>query len=112
MNINIQVAHMVYGEGDDITLNYVLPDTSRAFMKITDPLLSLRKLGVYVVNSQELRRQLETIRGLAINNNTTNIPMSSLVKMAVSNSPREIIKELQFAEQQFAEQQQAQQQHE
>lgn len=112
MNINIQVAQLVYGKEDDITLNYILPDTNRAFMKVTDPLLSLRKLGVYVVNSQELRRQLETIRGLAINNNTTNIPMSSLVKMAVSNSPREIVKELQFAEQQFAEQQQAQQQHE
>ena len=112
MNINIQVAQMVYGEQDDITLNYILPDTTRQFFRVHDPLLSLRKIGVYVVNSQELRRQLEVIRNLAINNNTTNLPMSSLAKMVTSNSPREIIKELEFGEQRMQEQQAQQQQHE
>ncbi len=112
MNTNIEVAQQVYGDAKDLTLDYVLPDTSRAFITVNDEDLSLRKLGVYVVNSQELQRQLDTIRQLAINNNTTKLPMSALTKMAMLNSPREIIKELEYAEKINDRQIQAQQQHE
>lgn len=104
---NVEIAQFVYAKEKDITLNYTMSDLSRGFVTITDPDLLLRDLGVYPTFSQEVTRQLETIRQLAINNNTTNMPMSSLVDMLSMNSVREIQKSLQKAEANFAKQQQA-----
>ena len=104
---NVEIAQFVFAKEKDITLNYTMSDLSRGFVTITDPDLLLRDLGVYPTFSQEITRQLETIRQLAINNNTTNMPMSSLVNMLTMNSVREIQKALQKSESDFAKQQQA-----
>lgn len=107
LQANVEIAQFVYAKEKDITLNYTMSDLSRGFVTITDPDLLLRDLGVYPTFSQEITRQLETIRQLAINNNTTNMPMSSLVNMLTMNSIREIQKSLQKAEADFSKQQQA-----
>lgn len=107
LQANVEIAQHVYAKEKDITLNYTSSDLSRAFVSITDPDLLLRDLGVYPTFSQEITRQLETIRQLAINNNTTNIPMSKLVNMITMNSVREIQKALESSEVDFAKQQQA-----
>lgn len=107
LQANVEIAQFVYSKEKDITLNYTMSDLSRAFVTLTDPDLLLRDLGVYPTFSQEITRQLETIRQLAINNNTTNMPMSKLVNMITMNSVREIQKALEQSEAEFAKQQQA-----
>jgi hypothetical protein len=107
LQANIEIAQFVYSKEKDITLNYTMSDLSRGFVNITDPDLLLRDLGVYPTFSQEITRQLETIRQLAINNNTTNMPMSALTDMLTMNSVREIQQALRKSEDNFNKQQQA-----
>ena len=112
LQANVEIAQYVYSREKDITLMYTMSDLSRGYVTITDPDLLLRDLGVYPTFSQEVTRQLETIRQLALNNNTANIPLSGLAQMLTLNSTKDIVNELKNAEAKQAEQQaqQAQQQ--
>jgi hypothetical protein len=112
LQANVEIAQYVYAREKDITLMYTMSDLSRGYVTITDPDLLLRDLGVYPTFSQEITRQLETIRQLALNNNTANIPLSGLAQMLTLNSTKDIVNELKNAESKQAEQQaqQAQQQ--
>lgn len=107
LQANVEIAQYVYSREKDITLMYTMSDLSRGYVTITDPNLLLRDLGVYPTFSQEITRQLETIRQLALNNNTANIPLSGLAQMLTLNSTKDIVNELKNAEARAAEQAQA-----
>lgn len=107
LQANVEIAQYVYAREKDITLMYTMSDLSRGYVTITDPDLLLRDLGVYPTFSQEITRQLETIRQLALNNNTANIPLSGLAQMLTLNSTKDIINELKQAEDKKSEQEQA-----
>ena len=109
LQANVEIAQYVYAREKDITLMYTMSDLSRGYVTITDPDLLLRDLGVYPTFSQEITRQLETIRQLALNNNTANIPLSGLAQMLTLNSTKDIINELKQAEDKKSEQDQAMQ---
>jgi hypothetical protein len=57
--------------------------------------LMLRDLNVLVVNSQEYARQLEMLRQLALENNTSGATLIDLAHIITSNSIGEIKKQLQ-----------------
>jgi len=105
--MHLDIAQFVASREEDITLSYIQSDLSRAFLKINGTELLLRDLGVYMVNSAEAQRQFETIRQLALENNTTNLPMSKLIDMATATSVRELQKRVEQAE---GEQQEMEQQ--
>lgn len=69
---------------------YTKSDASREFIRMTGTELLLRNMHVYVVNSQELLRQMELIRSLFINNNTTNASTLDLVEIMTAYSPAAI----------------------
>lgn len=90
LTMSLDIAQFVQSQKRDITISYTKSDASRAWIKLTGTDLLLRNMHVYVVNSQELLRQLEMIRSLFINNNTTNASPLDLVEIITSNSPAAI----------------------
>ena len=109
LKMHLDIAQFVASREEDITLSYIQSDLGKAFIKINGTDLLLRDLGVYIINSQEAQRQLETIRQLAINNNTTKLPMSKLAAMVSATSPKDLQKMLEQAEGEMQQQEQAQQ---
>lgn len=98
LKMHLDIAQYVASKDDDITLSYVTSDLGQSFIKVNGTELLLKDLGVYIVNSQEAQRQLETTRQLAINNNTTKLPMSKLIAMIKMNSVEDIQKAIEQAE--------------
>jgi len=88
--MNLDIAQYVQSKEQDVTVTYVKSDLSRAFVKILGTDLLLSDLHVYVSNSQEDIRQLESLKQLALSNNTTNATVVDLAEIITSNSPAQI----------------------
>lgn len=88
--MDLNMAQYVQSQNKDVTITYVKSDMSRAFTKIAGTQLLLADLHVYVSNSQEYIRQLETLRQLALSNNTTNATVVDLAEIITDNSPASI----------------------
>jgi hypothetical protein len=97
LKMNLDIAQYVQSKERDVTIMYTKSDLSRAFHKINGTELTLADLHVYVSNSQEDVRQLETLRSLAINNNTIGFSPMDLATIVTSNSPAEIKAQLEIA---------------
>lgn len=108
--MDLDIAQYVQSKEKDITVSYTKSDMSRAFLKLNGTDLLLSDLHIYVSNSQEQIRQLEMLRKLGLENNTSGATIVDLANIITMNSPSEI--KLQLAEslkvQQAKEQQQLQ----
>lgn len=112
--MNLDIAQYVQAKEQDVTITYTKSDMSRAFIKINGMDLLLADLHVYVSNSQEDVRQLETLRQLFMTNNNVGATPLDLATVITSNSPAEIRVQLEVAasknEQKYQEQMQLEQQ--
>lgn len=88
--MNLDIAQYVQSQNKDITITYVKSDLSREFTRIAGTDLLLSDLHVYISNSQEDIRKLETLKQLALSNNTTNATVVDLADIITSNSPAQI----------------------
>ena len=88
--MNLDIAQYVQSKKEDITISYIKSDLSRAYVKIVGTDLMNNDMGVYVSNSQEEIRQLEMLRQLAIENNTTGATLDDLAEVVTLNSPQAI----------------------
>ena len=88
--MNLDMAQFVQSQEKDITIMYVKSDLSRAFIKMTGVDLLLSDMHVYISNSQEQIRQIETLKQLALSNNTTNATIVDLAEIITSNSPAQL----------------------
>lgn len=110
LTMSLDMAQYVQSNKKDVTITYTESDASRAFLKLTGTDLLLRNMHVYVVNSQELLRQLEMIRQFFLSNNTAGTTALDLVEVITTNSPSAIkIKLKESVERQEAMKQQEQQ---
>jgi len=114
LKMNLDIAQYVQSKERDVTVSYVKSDMSRAFMKMNGTELLLSDLHVYVSNSQEDMRQLESLRQLFMSNNNTGASPVDLATVITSNSPAEIKAQLEVAmarnEQKYQQQMDMQQQ--
>ncbi len=104
LRMDLDIAQYVESNKENVTVTYTKSDMSRAFLQLKGSDL-LADLGVYVSNSQEDIRQLETLRQLALTNNTSEASIVDLAAIVTMNSPREIKAQL---EKSFKQQQQIQ----
>jgi hypothetical protein len=93
--MNLDIAQYVQSKNKDITIAYTQSDLNNAFIRVKGSDLLLADLHVYVANSQEYIRQLETLRQLALENNTSGATMVDLAHIITSNSIADIKKQLQ-----------------
>lgn len=114
LRMNLNIAQYVQSKNEDVTVSYIKSDMSRAFTKLNGTDLMLTDLHVYVSNSQEDLRQLESLRQLFLTNNNTGASPIDLAMVITSNSPAEIKAQLEVAmarnEQKYQQQQDLQQQ--
>lgn len=106
--MNLDIAQYVQSKQKDFTIMNVKSDMSRAFIKMTGTDLLLSDLHVYISNSQEDIRQLESLRQLAMSNNTMNASFHDLAEVIVANSPAEIMRKLKVADKQAKDNQERQ----
>lgn len=90
LRMNLEIAQFVESQEKDIVVMHTQSDLGRGFIKLAGTELLLKDLQVYVSNSQETIRVLETLRQLAINNNTSNASILDLATIISSNSIAEI----------------------
>lgn len=88
--MNLDIAQYTQSKKDSVTISYIKSDLSRSFIKIAGTELMGNQMGVFVSNSQEQLRQLESIRQLALTNNTSGATMPDLIDIITMNSPQEI----------------------
>jgi len=90
LKMDLDIAQYVQSKEKDITVSYTKSDMSRAFIKLNGTDLLLSDLHVYVSNSQEQLRQLEMLRQLGLENNTSGATIVDLANIITMNSPNEI----------------------
>jgi len=95
--MNLDMAQYVQSTEKDISVSYTKSDLSRAYIKVSGMDLLQADLHVFVCNSQEQVRQLESMRQLALTNNTSGASTLELADIIMMNSPQEIKKSLQKA---------------
>lgn len=114
LKMNLDIAQYVQSQNLDVTVTYVKSDMSRAFIKLNGTELMLSDLHVYVSNSQEDMRQLETLRQLFMTNNNIGASPVDIASVVTSNSPSEIKAQLEVSmarnEQKYQQQQELEQQ--
>lgn len=93
--MNLDIAQYVQSKKDDVRISYIKSDLSRAFTSIAGTDLLGVDMGIYVSNNQEQMRQLESIRSLALTNNTSGATPVDLADIIFMNSPQEIRQQLQ-----------------
>lgn len=96
--MNLDIAQFVQSQNRDITVMHTKSDMSRGFIKLSGTDLLLSDLHIYVWNSQEEVRQLETMKQLALSNNTMGASFSDLAQVITANSPQEIVQFLKKAD--------------
>ena len=97
LTMNLDIAQYVQATNKDITISYTKSDASRVFIRMNGTNLLLRNMHVYVINSQELLRQLEQIKTYFIQNNTLAVNAIDIVEVITSNSPAAIKAKLEAA---------------
>jgi len=107
----LDLAQYVASKEKDIVLTYTTSDLGNAFIKTTGTEVMLRDLGVNVDNSQDAIQDLEFAKKIALQNNTTGLPMSALISMISLKSPKDIQKALEDAEDKLNQRKQEEQQH-
>jgi len=88
--MGLEIAQYVESQKDEIGLMYWRSDMSRAFTQMTGTDLLLAEIGVFVSDSAEAQRQLETLKQLFMNSNSTGATPVDLATVITSNSPSEI----------------------
>lgn len=112
MTMNLDIAQFCAVGEKDITLTYTMSDLSRGFIKINGNQLTGKMFGLYVVDSQEVKRQLETVRQLFLNNANTGALPEDMVTAIVSNSIAELQTQLKASRIKKEKEVQAQREHE
>lgn len=88
--MNLDIAQYVQSQKEDITISYIKSDMSRAYIKVQGTDLLNNDIGLYVSNSREQVRQLEMLRQLGLENNTSGATIVDLAEIVTSNSPQQI----------------------
>lgn len=87
LSMNLDIAQYTQAKNKDFTINYTKSDQSRVFIKMLGTSLLLKDIHVYVVNSQQLLNQLNQLKSLFLNSNTTGATPLDLAEVITANSP-------------------------
>lgn len=98
LQIQLDAAKYLQANDKEFSVQTVKSDLSVEALRFSAEDGWLYDLHVYVNDSQKELRDIELAKQLALNNNTSEIPMSARIKMSTSSSVRSIIGALEASE--------------
>jgi hypothetical protein len=108
----LNAAQYIESKNPESITTYVNKDQQNIILKVDGTKLLLGDLQIFVTNSQDDLRVLESLRQLAMSNNTSGASIEELAVMLKSNSVSEIMNVLKDSTARTQQQQQAEQEHE
>ena len=106
LQFQIDAAKYLQAQNNDYSAMYVKSDMSLETLRFSLEDGDLYDLHVYVSNSQEELRKLQTAQRLALENNTSEIMMSDRIEMSVNSSYLDILTGLKASEEKMIARQQ------
>ena len=91
LELHLAVAQYCQANKKDHTLYYTKSDASIEFLKMYDPNLPFRRLGLVATFDSKKRKELETYKQLLINTNTLGADTIELARLIGSDSFSEVI---------------------
>ena len=112
--VHLAVAQYCQANKKDQSIYYTKDDASIAFLKMSDPDLPLRRLGIITTFDSKKRKELETYKQLLMQTNTTGADTLELARLIGSDAWSDLVElariERENKQQQAQQQQQQQQQ--
>lgn len=91
LEMHLSVAQYAQKENKDISVFYTKSDSSKAYLKFTDPYFQLRKIGILPVSNSKKRKELETFKASLLQNNTMAGDEMAIAKLITSDTMVELI---------------------
>jgi hypothetical protein len=112
LELHLAVAQYCQSNKKDLSIYYTKSDASIQFLKVHDPMLPLRRLGLIPTADSAKRKELETFKQYLMNTNTLGADTMELAKLIASDAWSEVLEivKLERAEKDKKEQQAYQQQ--
>lgn len=107
LQMSLEIAQFVQSKKENIKLNYIKSDMTRAFIEISGSEFILSEIGVFVSDSAELQRQLDMLRQLFMENNTIGATPVDIATVITENSPAAIKAQIKASYEKTQQQQQA-----
>lgn len=91
LNQHLSIAQFVQSNNMDRSLYYTKSDLSINFIKVNDPKLPLRTLGIIATDDSRKRREVEMIKQALLQRNTMDMDAKELIQLTTSSSWRELM---------------------
>ena len=91
LETHLNIAQFVQSTNPDITIQYTKSDLSQIFLKLYDPLLPLRKLGIMAISDSKSRRDLEMVKQYMLGQNTMDMDSFELATIAQTDSMQSLM---------------------
>src|SRR5690606_28031542 len=86
LEIHLSVAQYAQGNGEDITVQYRKSDSTQAWLKLQDPDLPIKHLGVRAISNSKKRKELEAFKEYLLNTNTLGADLKAIADVITSDS--------------------------
>lgn len=91
LSLHLAVAQYCQANNKDLSLYYTKSDASIQFLKMSDPDLPYRRLGLIATYDSQKRKELEQFRQYLLNTNTLGADTLELAKLIGSDSFSEVV---------------------
>jgi hypothetical protein len=91
LELHLAVAQYCQANKKDLSLFYTKSDASIQFLKMSDPNLPFRRLGLIATYDSQKRKELETFKQYILNTNTLGADTMELAKLIGSDSFSEVV---------------------
>lgn len=91
LEMHLAVAQYFQGDNPEITIQYTKGDLSQTWVKLYDPNLPLRRIGIMSVSDSKKRRELEMMKQYMLSQNTMDMDILELSNIIASDSIQSLI---------------------
>lgn len=85
LELHLAVAQFAHSNGKDLSVMYTKDDASIEFLKVSDPMLPLRRLGIIPASNPKKRKQLEEFKAYLMQTNTLGSDTLEVARLLFSD---------------------------
>lgn len=91
LEMHLNVAQYAQKEGKDLSVYYSKSDSSKAYLKFSDPYFPLRRMGILPISNSKKRKELEDFKSYLLNTNTLGGDEMAIAELFTSDTMVELI---------------------